>query len=245
MKRAARFYQNPAVAASEIRWYHGGMNAGKTATIDELLATFSSHVSAEYPKPEDFRRNFDLLLKGKRDRAGEASYIASLERNIVFLDDLVGEAERFLDRLLRNQEMGGGEIESALAAMEKEVRDRTAKLHREAFVEGTDEDFRELAGQRKAGGDAYRERLEFNYRYLMTVRILVFELIAVAAAVVAEYRISLENPGATAAEGETAAANARGAEPDAATRIRSHIELMTHYYLGNVSIGEKPRETPG
>ena len=49
----------------------------KRATLEEIIATFSNHVSRNYPSPADFRRNFDILLWGKRDRDGADGYAAN------------------------------------------------------------------------------------------------------------------------------------------------------------------------
>jgi hypothetical protein len=200
----------------------------RTVTIDEIVATFSSHVSKSYPSPKDFRRNFGLLLKGKRERADKEGYSVSLEKNIVFLVDLVAEGERLVERLLRPgnpDEQDAGPVSARLEAMEKTAHERTAKLHREAFVEGTAAGFEELRGDRSSGGAAYVDKLEFNYRYLMTLRIFLFEFISVLAAVRSEYSIS-------------------GAGHEAARKIRDHLELTAHYYLGNVAVGEEGAVKP-
>lgn len=200
----------------------------RTVTIDEIIATFSSHVSKSYPSPKDFRRNFGLLLKGKRERADKEGYSVSLEKNIVFLVDLVAEGERLAERLLmpgHSDEPDAQSISARLEAMEKASHERTAKLYREAFVEGTAAGFEELRGDRSAGGSAYVDKLEFNYRYLMTLRIFLFEFISVLAAVCLEYSIS-------------------GAGHEAARKIRDHLELTAHYYLGNVAVGEEGAMKP-
>ena len=121
----------------------------KTVTIDEIIATFSSHIEKHYPSPKDFRRNFNLLLKGKRERADEGGYAVSLEKNIVFLRDLVADAEALVERLLgpagddAPAETG---IVSILEGLEKKAHETTARRHREAFVEGTADEFSELRG---------------------------------------------------------------------------------------------------
>jgi hypothetical protein len=195
----------------------------RNAAIDEVIATFSTHVSKSYPSPKDFRRNFSLLLKGKRERADEGGYSVSLERNIVFLSDLIAEGERLIGRLLKapGEEVPDEKsVAAALERLEKFSHERTAKLHREAFVDGTAAGFEELRADRAAGGAAYVDKLEFNYRYLMTLRIFLFEFISVLAAILSEYSIS------------TAAL-------EAARMIRAHLELTAHYYLGNVAVGEE------
>jgi hypothetical protein len=195
----------------------------KPATIEEVLATFSSHLAKNYPSADDFRRNFELLLKGKRERPGAAEYAVSLERNIVFLNDLAAEAEALVERILITE--GGGDtkeedISRALDAIENEAHETNARRHREAFVDGSEAEFRELIEQRAIGGKPYLDNLEFNYRYLMTVRIFLFEFISVLAAI----RVSYSIPGGTT---------------EILAKIRNHIELTVHYYLGNVVVGEE------
>lgn len=192
----------------------------KTATLDEVLATFSAHISKSYPSPENFRRNFALLLEGKRGRSGEAEYAVSLEKNIVFLNDLVAEAEGVLGSLLLPAPEGGleeEELAARLGELEEHAHGQTAKRHRELFVEGTGDEFRELRAGRSAGGTAYLDQLEFNYRYLMTMRIFLFEFLGVLAAIRTEY--ALEKVAAGAGQ-----------------RIRNHLEVTAHYYLGNVAV---------
>jgi hypothetical protein len=189
-------------------------------TIEDVLETFSTHLSKNYPSPEAFRRNFDLLLKGKRERPGPAEYAVSLERNIVFLNDLVAAAEAFVERMLDPDAAGGikeEEIAPALDAIEKKAHETNARRHRETFVDGASADFREIRAGRAAGGKPYLDALEFNYRYLMTLRIFLFEFLSVLAAIRAGYSIDPEEGGAMA-------------------KIRSHIELTAHYYLGNVAV---------
>jgi len=192
------------------------------ATIEEVLATFSSHISKNYPSPEGFRRNFDLLLKGKRERPDAAAYPVSLEKNIVFLNDLVAEAEAFVERILAAGPGGGTKEEDilpALDAIEKKAHEANARRHREAFVDGSAADFRELREGRAGGGKPYLDKLEFNYRYLMTLRIFLFEFISVLAAIRASYSIT-------------------GGTAEILAKIRTHLELTVHYYLGNVAVGE-------
>jgi hypothetical protein len=199
------------------------------ATIEEVLATFSSHLAKNYPSADDFRRNFDLLLKGKRERPGAAEYPVSLERNIVFLNDLVAEAEAFVERILAAEAGEGvkdGDISTALDAIENDAHETNARRHREAFVDGSAADFRELREDRAAGGKPYLDKLEFNYRYLMTLRIFLFEFISVLAAIRASYSI----PGGT---------------PEIVAKIRDYLELTVHYYLGNVAVGEEEGARPG
>jgi hypothetical protein len=201
----------------------------KPATIEEVLSTFSSHLAENYPSADVFRRNFDLLLKGKRERPDAAEYPLSLERNIVFLNDLVTEAEAFVERILSAETDGGAKEEDlsrALDAVEKKAHEANARRHREAFVDGSAPDFRELREDRAAGGKPYQDKLEFNYRYLMTLRVFLFEFISVLAAIREGYFVA----------GET---------PEILAKIRDHLELTVHYYLGNVAVAGEEGEGPG
>jgi len=192
----------------------------KSAGIEEILATFSSHITKSYPSPESFRKNFELLLGGKRGRLSAADYAASLEKNIVYLNELVTEAEALIGRLLdssgENPE-GVMVIADELNKLEHRAHERTASAHRAAFIEGKGKEFKELLEERKTEGAAYLDKLEFNYRYLMTLRIFLFEFVSVLAAIRSEYRITK-------------------AAPLALQRIRNHIEVTAHYYLGNVAV---------
>ena len=201
----------------------------KPATIEEVLATFSSHLAKNYPSSDVFRRNFELLLKGKRERPGAAEYPVSLERNIVFLNDLVAEAEALVERILAGESGGSAkeeEIAAALDAIERKAHEINAQRHREAFIDGSAAEFRELREDRAAGEKPYLDKLEFNYRYLMTLRIFLFEFISVLAAIRAGYSI-------------------QGGTAELLAKIRDHIELTVHYYLGNVAVGEEEGVMPG
>jgi hypothetical protein len=201
----------------------------KPATIEEVVATFSSHLAKNYPSADVFRRNFELLLKGKRERPGAAEYPVSLERNIVFLNDLVAEAETLVERILSG-EAGEGtkaeDISTTLDAIEKKSHETNARRHREAFVDGSAAEFRELREDRAAGEQAYLDKLEFNYRYLMTLRIFLFEFISVLAAIRTGYFVA-------------------GGTPEILAKIRNHLEVTVHYYLGNVAIGGEEGAGPG
>lgn len=188
------------------------------ATLDEILATFSGHLARSYPTPEDFRCNFDILLFGKRDRTDAEGYRLSLEKNVVYLSVLLDEAldlaERMLDPDSPSDEKA---LPGIIQGIEKKARGATAARHKRAFVEGSDPAFDELHAGREAKG--YLEKLEFNYRYLMTLRVFFVEFVSVLAAVRSGY--DLAPP-----------------PPDARRRVRNQIEIMAHYYLGNVTVKE-------
>jgi len=202
----------------------------KTATLDEIFATFSEHISRSYPSPDDFRRNFDILLWGKRDRSDAPGYALSLERNIVYLDGVVEEALSLVERILDpGEDLDEKRAAAILGDLEKSARRSTGARHRRAFEAREDPAFAALAAGREAGGAGYVEDLEFNYRYLMTLRLFLFEFVSVLAAVRAEYDTLPAVPGDIA-------------------RLRGQIGVLANYYLGNVSVkdgGDREAEARG
>jgi len=200
----------------------------KSADIEALIATFSGHVSDNYPAPETYRENLASMLAAKKERMDAAGYTASLERNLVFLKDLVTEGEALLEYLL--ERINGAEptakkITAALSALEGKVRAGTAVRVEKVFEESGEDDYRELAELRGGDRAAYLEKLEFNYRYFMTYRMLLFEFIGVMAAVREEYEIT-------------------GADEAAFGLIQGNIDMTANYYLGNISVGEVVEEEP-
>ena len=180
----------------------------KTVTIDEIIATFSSHIEKHYPSPKDFRRNFDLLLKGKRERTDEGG-VRGLAREEHRLSERsrggCGGARRKAPRT-RGGTMSRRRrsISSMLEAIEKKAHETTAQRHREAFVEGSGGRNSASSARTAAGGRRpYLDKLEFNYRYLMTLRIFLFEFISVLAAIRSEYSISGATAGAVAKDTES------------------------------------------
>lgn len=194
------------------------------ATIDETIVTFSAHVEEHYPSPEEFRRNVDALLEDKAGRAGEEEYLASLERNVVFLHDVVVEGEALLDELLEGRREGPP-VEERLVALETRARARTTGRLAILRGEAADDEFAELRAARREGGAAWRERLEFEYRHLMALRIFLFEFLNVLAAVLDRYEL------ADAGEG-------------GAGRVMTHLEMTAHLYLGNVTVEEGEKAPP-
>jgi hypothetical protein len=73
----------------------------KKADIQSLIATFSAHVSENYPAPEVYRENLTSMLAAKKERMESGEFVASLERNLVFLNAALN---RF--RSLRGQQLG-------------------------------------------------------------------------------------------------------------------------------------------
>jgi hypothetical protein len=198
------------------------------ADIESLIATFSAHVSENYPPPEVFRENLSSMLAAKRERMESAEYVASLERNLVFLKDLVTEAEALLEYLLERVNSGepsAEKINVALGALEEKVRVGTAGRVEKVLGEGTEEDFRELTSLRGKDQAAYAEKLEFNYMYFMAFRMLLFEFFGVLAVVREEYEIE-------------------SVDEAAMGLIKGNIEMTANFYLGNISVGEVVDEGP-
>ncbi len=200
----------------------------KKADIEALMVTFSEHVSENYPTPEVFRENLARMLAAKKERMESGEYVASLERNLVFLKDLVTEGEALLEYLLErinNQELTADKINTALGALEEKVRGGTAGRVEQVLGESDEDDFRELTALRGRDQEAYTEKLEFNYIYFMAFRMLLFEFFGVMAAIRDEYEI-------------------KRVDDAAFGLIQSNIEMTTNYYLGNISVGEVVDDPP-
>ncbi|MCK4548920.1 MAG: hypothetical protein KAU49_02080 [Candidatus Krumholzibacteria bacterium] len=203
-------------------------NTKKKADVEALIATFSTHVSENYPAPEVFSENLTSMLAAKKERMESGEYVASLERNLVFLKDLVTEGEALLEYLLErinNQELTADKINTALGALEEKVRSGTAGRVEKVLGESDEDDFRELTELRGKDQEAYTEKLEFNYIYFMAFRMLLFEFFGVMAAIREEYDITRVDEAAFGL-------------------IQSNIEMTTNYYLGNISVGEVVDDEP-
>jgi hypothetical protein len=194
----------------------------KKADIEALVATFSAHVSDNYPAPEQYRENLEKMLEAKKAKKEEDEYVASLEKNLVFLKDLVTEGEALLEYLLERinaDEPTADKINAALGALEDKVRSGTAGRVEKVLTESDEDDFKELTALRGKDQAAYTDKLEFNYEYFMTYRMLLFEFIGVMAAVREEYEI-------------------KRVDEAAFELIHGNIEMTANYYLGNISVGE-------
>ena len=192
----------------------------KYATIDDLLATYSSHVSRNYPSPEEFRGNLDRILAGKRERFRDKEYVAALETNVVFLHDLIVEGEAALDVLFdakKSRSLNSSSVNSLLGEMEKRVRGRSEQRRREAFIEGENGEFAELCKLKGSNPAPYVGKLESTYRFLMIFKVLLFEFFNVMGPVMSRYPIA-----------RTTEATRR--------QVINHIELTVNYYLGTITI---------
>ncbi len=204
------------------------MTGKKKADIEALIATFSEHVSDNYPAPDVYQENLTSMLAAKKERMEGEKYIASLEKNLVFLKDLVTEGEALLEYLIErinNPEPSADKINAALGALEEKVRGGTAGRIEQVLGESDEDDFRELTALRGKDQEAYTEKLEFNYIYFMAFRMLLFEFFGVMAAVRDEYEIMRVDEAAIGL-------------------IQSNIEMTANYYLGNISVGEVVDEKP-
>jgi hypothetical protein len=204
------------------------MKRARRATIDELISTYAAHVSGSYASPAEFRKNLDRLILEKRARLADDAYIVALETNVVFLHDVIFEGEALLDVVFdakRSRSLDSRGVCTLLMETERKVRGQCGRRRTEAFQTGADEEFSELRRLRAAGGAAYTEKLEFNYRYLMAYKILLFEFFNVAGTVVPRYDVV-------------------GESEENRRRVLGHIELTANYYLGNISVGEGAESVP-
>ena len=194
----------------------------KRADIEALIATFSEHVSENYPAPDVYRKNISSMLAAKKERMESGEYVKSLEKNLVFLKDLVTEGEAYLEYLLErinDKEPTTDEITGALGSMEEKVKTGTFGRVEELLGGSGGEEFGELVALRGKDEKAYVEKLEFNYIYFMAFRMLLFEFFGVLAAVREEYEIEKVDEAAFGL-------------------VHSNIEMTANYYLGNISVGE-------
>ena len=192
----------------------------KRARLEEILTTFSSHISKSYPSPGEFQERLRLLLENKKEGKGDDSYVKSLETNIVFLHDLVTEARALLELLLRSDGKPKKNLDAILEEMEGKVRTQTSKRYAAVFDRGEDEEFSELAEMKRKKSADYIDKLEFNYLYLMTLRILLFEFMSVLESIKAGYKLAKM-------------------KPDAPREVTDSLALTAHFYLGNVKVEGK------
>ena len=189
--------------------------------MDELLATYMSHLSEKYKIPHEFSMKLEVLLTEKRNRAGPEEYVNTLEKNIVFFSDLIIEGEALLDIFLRPKKSRGSnediDLNELLSEMDRKVRARTDERHRKIFDGKGGEEFTELVKLKKSGDPSFVEKLEFNYKYLMTLKILLFEFLSVLDSVSSQYEI---DPG----------------EGGAGKRIIDSVKMAANFYVDNIDI---------
>lgn len=191
--------------------------------MNDLLATYSAHVSRSYPSPGQFSENLARVLAAKRERFAGEEYIASLEKNVVFLHDLIVEGEAALDVLFdpkKSISMNSSRVNSLLLEMEKRVRGRSEQRRNETFGEEGDGDFAELVELRRTDVSAYLEKLESTYRHLMIFKVLLFEFFNVMGPVMSRYPV------------------ARTTE-ETRRQVLNHIELTANYYLGTIAVEDE------
>lgn len=194
----------------------------KGADIEAVMATYSAHVSETYPAPERFRENLARMLEAKKERLTPEAYLDSLERNLVFLVDLVTEGEAYLELVLgrvNDPSLTCEQIAGTISEMERRVRASTARRRPELLGPQGTGALAALAALRGGDGAAYLERLEFNYIYYMAMRLLLFEFFNILAAVREEYSVERVDEAAFG-------------------HVRAHVEVTVNYYLGNISVGE-------
>jgi hypothetical protein len=189
----------------------------KYATMNDLLATYSAHVSRNYPSPEQFRENLDRILAVKRERSPGGAYITSLETNVVFLHDLIVEGEAALDVLFdpkKSKHMDSSRVNAMLLEMEQRVRERSKHRRGEAFGGG---DFAELVQLKGEDASAYREKIESTYRHLMIFKVLLFEFFNVMGPVMSRHPLARTNE-------------------KTRRQVLNHIELTANFYLGTIVV---------
>jgi hypothetical protein len=191
----------------------------KTIGMDDLVAAFMAHISDKYAEPQEFSTKLDVLLSEKRKRAEPAEYADMLEKNIVFFNDLIVEGEALIDLLLRPKKKGrgGGEkidLNELLAEMERKARARNDERIQKIF--GADGEV-ELTGGTALDDPSFIAKLEFDYKYLMALKILLFEFLSALDTVLKEYEV---DPG----------------EGDAGRRIIDSIKMAANFYIGNIDI---------
>ena len=201
----------------------------KQADIEQVMTTFSAHISTSYPEPQQFRDNLAGMLAAKKKRLSPDSYVEALEKNLVFLIDLVTEGEACLELVLgriNDRRLGGGEIAAKIGEMEQRVRSLTVHRREELFAAGGKGELSRLAELRARGGEAYIEKLEFNYIYYMALRIFLFEFLGILVSVRAEYSV-------------------QRVDEAAFEHVRNHVLMTANFYLGNIAVGQVAPEGSG
>ncbi|UCF04928.1 MAG: hypothetical protein JSV33_13545 [bacterium] len=189
-------------------------------SLDDLCATFSSYIEEHYPTPKAFQKNLDMLLGDKRNRITPDEYMSAIEKNVVFLNDLIIEGEALLDLLVKKYDLkDADELNTLLQEMESRARGHTEERYRRIFIEGKDAKYESLRKLKRTDVKSYIGKLEFDYRYLMTFRIMLFEFFNILVSLREKYRITFGRKGAV-------------------KRIVDQIELTANYYLGNVKVEE-------
>jgi len=189
---------------------------------EEIIATFSSHIRGQYSSVEEFRKELSELLESKKKKFTEDDYILSIERNLVYFNSLVTGVEAFIDEVLRNPELSGKllkDSEKTLSELEEAVESRTEEEHKKVFIECKDPSIAALLAIKEENKIEYIERIEFEYRYLFTFKIFLFEFISVLNAIREKYTFP-ENIF------------------EYREIIMQSVEFLTNFYIGNVKLDE-------
>jgi len=189
---------------------------------EEIIATFSSHIREQYSSVEEFRKELSKLLESKKKKFSEDDYILSIERNLVYFNNLVTGVEAFIDEVLKNPKLSGKllkDSEKTLSELEKAVERRTEEEHKKVFIECEDPSIAALLAVKEENKREYLERIEFEYRYLFTFKLFLFEFISVLKAVREKYSFPADIFGYREI-------------------IMQSVEFLTNFYIGNVKLDE-------
>jgi len=196
--------------------------AKKRIEVEELIATFTSHLRDRYPSVEDFQGGLRELLEGKREKYRGDAYIEAVERNIVYFNDLVTGVEALMDRIFKSPRNLGKvlkDVDETLSELEKSVQSRTEERYREVFLGTDDPSIAALLAIKESDREKYVERIEFEYSYLFTLKLFLSEFISMLAAIKDHHSLPAD------------IFKSRDV-------VFQSIEFLTHYYLGNVKLKE-------
>ena len=189
---------------------------------EEIIAAFSSHIREQYSSVEEFRERLSGLLENKRKKFSGDSYVVSIEKNIVYFNSLILGVEAFIDKVLKSPKQAGKllkDVEKTLSELEKSVEDKTEEQHRRTFVECSDPSIAALLAIKEENKSEYIEKIEFEYRYLFTFKLFLFEFVSVLRAVLEKYSIP-------------------GEIFEFRDIIMQSIEFLTNFYIGNIKLDE-------
>ena len=111
------------------------------------------------------------------------------------------------------------ESEKTLSELEKAVESKTEEEHKKVFIECEDPSIAALLAIKEENKKEYIERIEFEYCYLFTFKLFLFEFISVLKAVREKYSF----PANIFEYREI---------------IMQSIEFLTNFYIGNIKLDE-------